>query len=198
MGKNNIKKNKKQQKMEKMRKRHRDNQEELFMRELDNIVMDVIEQVNNSVGMLENNSHTSNNIDTDGSLNGSLNGSINGILGNIDNVSTNSIDILDVYDSLLSTNVQIGNILSNFQGQLAKSKDVNAINDTIMDFTEDFLDFQVWLKQQLQMYDQVNFTHAEELTVGKEYLKMCKGSKDVKACLHDLVKGQTTLADVSI
>lgn len=190
MGKNNIKKNKKQQKMEKMRKRHRENQEELFMRELDNIVMDVIEQVNNSVDMLENKSHTSNNIDTDGS--------INDMLSKLNNVSTNNVDILDVYDSLLSTNVQIGNILSNFQGQLAKSKDVNAINETIMDFTEDFLAFQDWLKQQVQMYDQVNFTHAEELTVGKEYLKMCKGSKDVKACLHDLVKGQTTLADVSI
>jgi hypothetical protein len=184
------KKNKKQQKMEKIQKRHRDNQEELFMRELDNIVMDVIEQVNNSVDMLENNSHTSNNIDADGSL--------TGMLGTLDNVSNNSVDILDVYDSLLLTNVQIGNILSNFQGQLAKSKDVDAINDTIMDFTEDFLAFQVWLKQQLQMYDQVNFTHAEELAVGKEYLKMCKGSNDVKACLHELVKGQTTLADVSI
>ena len=184
------KKNKKQQKMEKIQKRHRGNQEELFMRELDNIVMDVIEEVNNSVGMLENNSNTSNNIDTGGNL--------NDMLSKLNNVSTNNVDILDVYDSLLSTNVQIGNILSNFQGQLAKSKDVDAINETIMDFTEDFMAFQVWLKQQVQMYDKVNFTHAEELAVGKEYLHMCKGTKDVKACLHDIVKGHHTLVDIII
>jgi len=183
--------NKRQQKMRKMHKRHRDNHEELFMRELDDIVMDVIEQVNNSLGVLDNNSNTGFN--SYGSQKGML-----GDIGDIDNISNSSVNILDVYDSLLSTNVQISNILDSFQGQLANSKDVDAINDTIMDFTEDFLTFQVWLKQQLHMYDKVNFTHAEELAVGKEYLTMCKGSKNVKTCLHDIIKKHHTLDQVNL
>jgi hypothetical protein len=175
--KENIKRQQKMRKMQKTQKRHRDNNEELFMRELDNIVMDVIGQVNNSLGMVDHNSSIVVNKDSN----------LTNILGDIDSISKSTVNILDVYDSLLSTNVQIGNILDSFQGQLAKSKDVDAINDTIMDFTEDFLTFQVWLKKQLHMYDNVNFTHVEEMKVGKEYLKICKGTKNVKMCLHDIV-----------
>ena len=178
----------KMQKTQKMQKRHRDNNEELFMRELDNIVMDVIGQVNNSLGMVDHNSSIVVNKDSN----------LTNILGDIDSISKSTVNILDVYDSLLSTNVQIGNILDSFQGQLAKSKDVDAINDTIMDFTEDFLTFQVWLKKQLHMYDKVNFTHVGEMTVGKEYLKICKGTKNVKMCLHDIVNNHPIIDHIEL
>ena len=95
---------------------------------------------------------------------------------------------MDVYDSLLDTNQQIHKLLDNFQDQLAAAKDTAGINKIMVKFTDHFLSFREWLQKQLDLYHQVDFSHAEEVAVGQQYAKQCHGSKDIKGCLSKLVK----------
>ncbi len=165
---------KRRQKQQKQQRQQRDLQEEEYMRELDNIVMDVIEQVNNSLGLLEGQRYLTSQ----------------STITNSRQVESrpDAINILDVYDSLLDTNQQIRKLLDDFQHQLASSKDTAGINKTMVKFTDHFFSFREWLQKQLDLYHQVDFSHGEEVAVGQQYVKECHGSKDVKECLHKLVR----------